>query len=258
MNKKITILLIAAFVLVECAFILPKALKADYGASIPPESSCPPDNNFNLASHLTGINKDSLLQFFPYQLYLDSSNFCNIQSIQKAIADLNTFNPADSSKNQEVIYMALTDKLAQRIEPSLKTYHPDSLLKILQWSNKFDSYKDLDTANARAYNAISGYWLGVVTNHLSAYAEVNSSLKYQFKFRYIQGLCQSRQYQPSIGDTGFEKIVLDSIDSRWSYLFQRFWFGTGWLFKLVVLLGFSLTIYGYSCIIIKHLKQVKK
>jgi hypothetical protein len=259
MNKKITILVIAAFVVVECAFILPKALHADYTMSIPSENACPISNShFTLTSYLQGVRKDSLLLSFPYELYLDSANWCDILAIQKDIAVLNAFNPGERDKNQEVIYTALTNRLAERMEPSLKTYHPDSLLRILEWSNRFDDYKDLDTANARAYNAVSGFWLGFVANHLSAYAAKNSSLKYQFKFRYLEGICQSKQFMPSIGDSGFEKIVQDSIDSKWAYLFKRFWYGTGILFKLIVFFGLATTVYGYVCIITTHLKKIQK
>jgi hypothetical protein len=189
---------------------------------------------------------------------LDSADHCDIHSLQKDIATLNSFNPGNIFQNQTVITLALTNKLSQKIEPGLKKYNPDSLLVILQWANRFNDYKDLDTTNARIYNAINSFWIGFIANQLGKYSEDDPSLKYNFKFRYIAGICQSRQYQPSIGISEPEKIILYTIDSKWPYLFQKFWVGTGITFKIIAFAGIALTLYGYICVVTILIRKIKK
>lgn len=259
MSKLFAISLLGLLFLVEAVFILSKSLKTDNALDIPPEWSCGnTKTGFDLAAHLKNLDKDSLKTSFPYQAFLDSANWCDIQCIRQDMVALNAFNPGNANQNQEILYRALTDELTAKIRASFETYHPDSLLDLLRWAGKFDDYKDVDTANARAYSAICSYWFGFVTNHLSGYAATNSSLKYQFKFRYIEGLCQTKQFDASTNESNFEKIVLDAVDSKWSYLFNKFWYSTGFLFKTVVFLGFFATVYSYIYVITKLIKLIRK
>ena len=79
-------------------------------------------------------------------------------------------------------------------------------------------------------------------------------IKYDFKFKYLVGFCQSRQFSPPIGMSSGEKIVAYVIEGKYAYLFNRFWFGTGWMFKFLLTAALAVTAYAFFCLFKVHLK----
>ncbi len=228
--------------LVYLSFII---IRTDYSSNIPQEKVCEEKPEFNLINHLGNWDKNSPLTSFPYSIYLDSVNYCDIQSIQKNLVLLDSLNPGNSSVNQHVIAIALTDSLWSKIDNSLINYNPDSLILLVQWAEKFNHYKDYDLSKAKLYRVIYKFWTNVIANQLRTYYDNKPNHKYDFKFNYLTAICQSKNLAPPIGNTDFEKIIHNLINKNFSYLFSKFWHDTGVVYKLIVLIFGSVTVYGY-------------
>lgn len=233
-------------------------LKTDYNATtLPKEETCPSPSSFCLSPSLKSINMENLKESFPYSIYLDSADWCNVNSIAKTVTNLDSINPEAQSLNREIISIALTQKLEERIKPTFVKYNPDSLISIIQWAEKFNQYQQFDKKNAKLYKVIYKYWINFVANQLGEYYQKEPKHKYDFKFQYVSSICQSKNLTPSVGNTNKEKIVAYVINKEYSYLFSRFWYGTSFVWKLVILLFLILTAYSYYCIFKLHFKKEK-
>ena len=212
------------------------------------------NNTFNLSKHLTNLNSNNILEKFPYKIYLDSANYDNIDYLKSDLLKLDSLC-SDIMLNQNVLIIALTEKLDERIKPSFKTYNPDSIISMIQWAEKFNFYADLDKTNSILYKSIYDYWMTFAVKNLDKYYKENSSTKYNFKFKYISNRCKEKKYTGAIGDNNFEKVIYSVIKKDWAYLFDRFWIGTSILYKGIIFLLVLLTLYGYICIFRFHFKK---
>lgn len=233
--------------LVVTVFIVSVIIKVDYSSTIPEEKQCAEKAYFNLQNHVKNVDKSRLREEFPYKIYLDSADYCNISSIQNHLNILYAVNP-DSRQNQKILVDALTDKLEERINSRFKKYNPDSLILMLQWVSKFKYYKDLDTNNAKFYRMVHRHWYNYVANKLGQYNDENPYLKYHFKFKYLVSTCRAQSYPPDIRSSNTAKIIDNVVNSRWAYLLKRFWDGTGLLAKLLTAAVVLFTFYSYYCV----------
>ena len=236
------------------AYLLVIIIRTDYSSNIPQESSCPKKPEFNLSRHLHSWDKSQPLTSFPYLVFLDSVNTCDIDAIQQNLSILDSINSGNSTANQHVIAIALTDSLWSQIDQSLVNYNPDSLIILVQWAERFNHYKDYDLGKAKLYRVVYKFWINIVANQLRTYYDNKPSHKYDFKFNYLTAICQSKNLAPPIGNTDFEKIIHNLINKNFAYLFSKFWHDTGIFYKLIVLMLGSLTVYGYYRIIRFHTK----
>ena len=228
-------------------FLLYKIVKVKYSSIIPEEGVCPQRAYFNLYNHISNLNKPNLKKEFPYGVYLDSADHCNISSIQADLKTLNTLNPVPK-ENQIILAKALTGTLEEKTSLKFNTYNPDSLIMLLQWVNKFNHYKDIDTANKKFYRMVHRHWYNFVSNKLGQYHDIDPDIKYDYKFKYLVSTCQSQNYPPDIKNSNTTKIIDNVINNKWAYLFKRFWDGTGVLFKLIFLGLILFTSYSYYCV----------
>jgi hypothetical protein len=246
---------LTAILAIAIVFVLYRMAKADYSVEVPVEKECPPEKSAGILRFIKQTESADVVASFPYKSFLDSSSFCNIRSIQNDLSVLDSCFKSSPNVGLEIYIKALTEKLEERISPSFVQYNPDSLIALVRWTEKFDCYKDVDELNARAYKIIYRHWMNFVSNHLGKYYEANSSIKYDFKFRYLTAICQSKKFSPPLGDSNTEKVVTNLIDQKWAYLFNRFWDGTGLVFKLLALIGLMVTLYGFFCIFKTHSKK---
>lgn len=230
-------------------------ITTDYSTNIPKEKPCSPERNFNLYSNLITIDKSNLIETFPYKTYLDSANRCDLNSISNDVAALDSVNPNEKSLNREIISIALTKKLEERIKPTFDSYNPDSLINIVQWAEKFNHYQEFDKANAKLYRVIYKHWINFVSNKLRVYYDNVPKHKYDFKFQFLVSICQSKNLSPPIGNTDKEKIIYNLIIKDYSYLFSKFWYDTSFNYKTLGLIFILITAYGYFCIIKTHFKK---
>lgn len=250
----IVVLLVAIFISLFLRFII----SVDYTTSIPVEQVCNNEKSYFIADHLKNINKTNLLDSFPYHWYVDSAGRCNINSIKKDLEVLDSVNPAGiGGDNQQILSIALTNKLEEKIKPEFEKYNPDGLIKVLQWAEKFNYYSDIEEKNATLYQVIYTYWLTFISNKLSDYYKIDQSLKYNFKFKYLNARCKEKQFGAPINNSNTEKIINNLIENNWTYLFSRFWNDSDILIKLIGLIALLVVFIPYLIIyrIIKKNKQ---
>lgn len=236
-------------------FVTFRIVNTDYSVEIPSEKECPPGNVPSILRFIQKADAADMAVSFPYDSFLDSTSFCSIRSIQNDLKIIDSCFKENPNSGKEIYIRALTEKLEERIGPSFTQYNPDSLIALIHWVGKFDVYKDLDDQNGRIYKIIFRHWMNFISNRLGKYYEDDSAIKYDFKFRYLTAICQSKKYAPPLGDSKTEKVVTNLIDSKWAYMFNRFWNGTGLKFKLLASLGLLLTLYGFFCIFKTHFKK---
>jgi len=246
---------ITAILAITLIFVLYRIVNTDYSVEIPAEKECPPGNVPSILRFIQKSNPADVAASFPYGPFLESTSFCNLRNIQNDLKIIDSCFKENPNSGREIYIKALTEKLEERISPSFIHYNPDSLITLIQWVVKFDAYKDLDDNNARIYKIIFRHWMNFISNRLGKYYEDNSAIKYDFKFRYLTAICQSKKYAPPLGDSKTEKVVTNLIDQKWAYMFNRFWNGTGPMFKLFVSLGLLVTLYGFFCIFKTHSKK---
>lgn len=227
---------------------------ADYSSNIPQERDCPPSNGFRLERYLptAGINAGNLWERFPVKDYLDSANWCNAADISRDLQQLDLVSPDSTAPNRELLARILSTDLQKRMAGVFTTYQPDSLIQILQWADRFSHYKDADLPNAKVYRVVSRHWFNLVSNRLGQLADERPSIKYDFKFKYLVAFCHAKTFSPPIGNSKKEKIINYFIEKNYSYLFNRFWNSTGWLFKLAVFLVLGLQPYAWWCVFKVH------
>jgi hypothetical protein len=238
-------------------FISFKIISIDNSSVIPEEKQCVQKPYFNLKNHIDSLNTGNLKADFPYEIYLDSANYCDIASIHKHLEILNTLN-RDAKENKKILVKALTEKLEEKIGSRFNTYQPDSIILMLNWVNKFQYYKDIDTNNLKLYRMVHRHWYNYFANKLSQYNDSDANLKYEFKFKYLLAMCQSKNYPPDIRNSSITKIIDNVVNNKWAYLFKRFWDGTGFLVKLLLSAAILFTFYSYYCVYKLHFNKGTK
>jgi hypothetical protein len=233
-------------------------LRSDDNAEIPKEMPCAASGRFNLYPHLMDKGNANLMDSFPYEIYLDSADRCDVTSISRDLISLDSVNPDNKNQNREILSIALTNKLEERLKPSFDKYNPDSLIYLVQWAEKFNQFKDFDRANAKLYRVIYKHWIQFVANKLRESYDREPKHKYDFKFQYLTSICQSKNLTPPIGNTAFEKVIYHLITKNYTYLFRKFWYDTGFLYKLAVVAFLSFTCYGYYLIVKRLFTRPKK
>jgi hypothetical protein len=245
---------ITGAVVVACAIAT-----ADYNADIPLEQRCWSNQRFELARSLAGIDPADLRQQFPCEIYLDSADWCSAEGIQADLRTLDAIRPDSALENRELLFNALTSGLEKRWEQKFSAYQPDTLISLAQWASRFYDYQEaVDENDARVFRIVSRHWFIKLSNVLSQIAEVDASVKYSFKFRYLVAVCQTKGFSPPISNSKLEKTVVYFIDQKYSYLFHRFWNSTDWKFKAIAGLGLLILLYGLVCIFRVHFLTSRK
>ena len=213
-------------------------------------------SKFRLTAYLKDVNAETLEQKFPYSIYLDSGNWQSIASIKQDIHTLDSVNHKDSSLNRKIISIALNKRLEQKTGANYTHYHADSVIKLLQWAEKFNAYAEVDPDNETLYGSIYNHWMNFIANKLTDYSNENKSIKYDFKFRYVLAQCMANQFNTSIHYSSTEKVIMDAQAGKWGYLYGRIWLLTPWYGKALAFLFLFITLYGYYSII--RLQIIKK
>ena len=153
---------ISLIILFIIIYFLALVTRVNYSEDIPIEKKIPYTAAFNLFRHLKISDHNNLRDSFPYEIYLDSANLNDVLSISLDLAIMDTFNPGNEMLNQEVLSIALTEKLENRIKSKFHEYNPDSLIRILQWAEKFNAYAEIDPARATLFGVIYNHWLNYI------------------------------------------------------------------------------------------------
>ena len=149
--------------------------------------------------------------------------------------------------NIEVLIHALTNRLETKIKDRFETFNPDSLIMISQWVNEFKVYEKIDNQNGALYGIVYDHWMGFISSQLGRHYDNDSSVKFDFKFKYLQSICESKRFAPAVGMSNVEKVVEYTLGEEYDYLFNRFWNGTGVFIKGIIIILLFTFIYMLYC-----------
>jgi len=163
---------------------------------------------------------------FPYNDYIKSRDLNNQKTLNNDLLILKGKTKSDFESNN-ILVTALTKELY----PKIWSTDLDTINQIMVWVDQLN-FKDSDIEDP-----VSLYWYNQFSSHLSNLAKLNPNSKYEFKYRYLSQRCNEKLVLVNTGNSNFEKVILNIIDQNWSYLFNRFWFSTSVLFKIILLVG---------------------
>jgi len=229
-------------------YILYAAAAANYNNKIPVEKICNKLNaEFDLEARLSEFDLSNLKDVFPYDTYLEFENYCDAEAIKRSLEKLNTINANQENINRSILIHAFTNKLEAKVATNFQEFNADSLIMILHWIDEFKTYEKIDTKNGALYGIVYEHWMGFIANRLSVYYENNPSIRFNFKFKYLQSVCQSKKFTPAVGKSNLEKVVEYTLNQEFSYLFNRLWNGTGIFIKFIFILLSSIFTYMLYC-----------
>jgi hypothetical protein len=182
-------------------------------------------NEFQLANHLTGLNKQNPSSNFAYDAYLDS---VDLTSYYKIKSDITLLDSITGNKDSVMVLMVntLTTKLEKKIHPKDTNYSLDTVIQLLHWAERFTYYGEVDVEHGIIFSVTHDYWFNFITNYLSTIYQNNNDLKYNDKFKYLLARLGAKQYYANISFDKGEKVINNIVGSKWSYLVNRFWIGT--------------------------------
>lgn len=254
MNKRILLLNIG-ILLVGLLLLTIIAVSADYSTQICPEDRCYfQGEHIPVAELLIPENGTYLLDSTSAIKYVYNAALCDIPKIRRDIYTLDSLL-GDGKTGRDIYIDLLTTQLLNRVEASTSANNLDSLTALAQWVVRLDCLKDSDPDYGRVFKVVYRYWMNYISNKLGQYFEEDSSIKHNFKFRYLCALCQSKKFSPPLGNSKIEKMIQYMTENQWMYIFNRFWYGTSILIKILALSATLLTLYGYICIFIRHFKR---
>jgi hypothetical protein len=229
-------------------------LKADYRNNVPQRKDISDVQTFDLTYRLKQRPGINMQEAFPVKDYLDSSNYENISLISADLVMMDSLNN-DESTNRRLLSEVLTAKLFEK--DSLKLAHGgiDSLYAVLQWAEKFGACAEIDKQNRILYQSIASYWLTYISNRLSKISAEKPSEKYKFSFRYLLARCDEMKFTAGVKVTEMEKVVDNLTRNKWAHLVSASWNQTSILQKILFLVIFLITLFGYYLIVLKFLKK---
>lgn len=225
--------------------------KANNNSYIPEQKYVDENCNFNLQSKIAYATQQNIINSFPYEEYLTPSNIQNITCIKSSLIILDSITK-DPTISQQILFATLTDSLAQKNYLIYNTYKPDSLIRLMQWVEKFQYYAEIDEKNKLLFRAIYDYWLTFISDKLTNYVKENPAIKFEFKFKFLVAKCSERRYNIGVKVTSTEKVIDNIIRSKWGHLFDASWNQASILQKTLFALLLIIFLYGIYCIILKH------
>jgi len=256
-NKYKYLFLIIIVVNVILAGLIVPQLINDKQVMLPAENNNSAGKTIDFKFTTVGINKDSYKTQFPYSLYLNSSNYQEVKTLQKDLVALDSLIQ-DKWIVREFILNVLTDSLNNRIFKVSAKANLDSLNSILQWAEKFKYYGEADPIyeNQILFNSIHSYWLEKISKHLSEYSEKNENAKFNFQFRYLTAKCNEKRYNVSVKVSSVEKVIQNVLENKWAHLFEASWNQASLNQKILIFMLLFITLVSYV-LTIKYLLKFK-
>lgn len=204
---------------------------------------------------LDTISAEQILIKFPVNHYLNYSNYKDIDKLSFDLDVVDSTFEAPILITESLFYSILADSLMASFKSEFSSYKPNFLLSRLNWAREYLIYSEVYPARRVLFKAIYSSWMDKISNSLSVYLENNPNLKHQFSFKYLHTQCSLANYQIPLGLSKSEKIVDNLVQGKYKYIWDRFWFSTGWLPKIIVfffLCATSLCYYWTLKSLVKH------
>jgi hypothetical protein len=244
MKRKTIFNIVGTVTIVFTMVVLVKIAGTDFSDNIPQREVNQELSEFPLKAHLTVDSTKDIFITFPYKLYLDSANLCNINAIRNDLAAMDSVNDNQRS-NRITLSHALTKGRAELINKKYTEFQPDSLLILMQWAEQFDYYAQFDADNDVFYRSVYTYWFNFVTSKLEEYSKENPSLKYDFRFKYLANRCKEKKFNAALEVPSTEKVWENLLYNKWGHLWEASWNQSSWLQKIAVMLILSCTFFGF-------------
>lgn len=249
--------ILSAVLILLILTIMYLGLKPDQNDFPPPqtweESS---EHNIDINEWVKGIPKDSILARFPYSQYLDAVDMIDLKSITRDIQIMDTVT-GDHFTSLSIFIIAYTDSLLPRLSKKISVFNGDTLSLFMMDLEGFKYYARMPGPNQDFYSAIHQYWMSNLSNSLDNYTQIEPNLKYNFKYRFLAAKCRENKYGVAPRVTESEKIINNIADSKWNYLYQRFW-SIPLEKRLFIFFLISLTVIVYVISFFCIIKKIKK
>ncbi len=207
---------------------------------------------FDVHNSFHNLNSNNISVAFPYKSYLDSASWWNFKTIQSTFSELENIRKIDHDTVNLVLRNCLVDSLLSNWNYN----NIDSLELLLIILEKYQNYAEASIELSNFFNEVADNYGVFVAENLTELAENNKNLKSTFKFNYVRQHSKCLTYPPNIGLNNSEKVILNISQGNFSYLWGRFWNGTSFIFKSLIvtpmLLVLIFFIYGFILIIQKH------
>jgi hypothetical protein len=196
---------------------------------------------------ITGdIDESDLSRYFPYKIFLEERKNASIHIIRWDKLLLDRKYPNRSNENNRLLSKAYTDSLFENEKSAFSAYNPDYLINLLQWTESFRYAALIDEENEILYASIFDFWLNKITSNLVSYSTENVSIKYDFKYRYLESKCTEYGFTFGTKVSSLEKVIYNIVDSNWMHLFDASWNQSSILQKIIFLLILIITCFGYG------------
>lgn len=225
-------------------------------------SNIPAQDTFDFKNYLTSADSENVANKFPYKAYLKTERYKDPAALKNDLDGLDMIFPMnkESGDNLSAMFNAITDTLFLNKKEKLTQYQPDDLIKILQWGEALKYGAVYDSNNKLFFNAVSDYWLNLLSQKLNEFSKKTPDLKYAYKFRYMKSRLEEGSYIIASVVTPLEKIGLNINQNKWGHLFQASWNQTSSIQKIGFIIFILLTAFCYiyvffSLIIKKKMKN---
>lgn len=180
-----------------------------------------------------GIPMDPLPEELPVKGYFEGDCLPDISSIVREIRRLKARMPASEPPLEGIYQQLLTTGLLQHRQPDRS-----ELTAWVRWAAGFKETQGvLEDDLARSFRAIHFFWFTRINGYITEWVAADEAFKYSFDYRFAEKIMARDKFYLSTSKTAVEKIIQYLGEQRYGYLLNRFWYGTGALFKVGLVIG---------------------
>ncbi len=215
-------------------------------------------NSFDIKPYLNSLKTTNINESFPFNIFIDSLELSDLNSIKNVTALLDSFVPNNRYENTKVIVRALTEKLEAKFNQTAQFENLDTLFNIIHWANRFQNYQYFDTENSILYTVVYKHWINFVANRLELYNQKYPEHKFDTKFQLLIHTCASKKFTPAVNMSKQEKVVYNISQNKIAYLINRLILNTSLLLKFLIITFITVTLFSYYITALQLIKLFKK
>jgi hypothetical protein len=203
------------------------------------------------------IQMDSVEKIFTYEYNYDNIDL--ISRITDRIISQNSENQLNLLQQFSTILNDnnFTCKVNSSSENTL-----DTLFAAYTWANNFKTISVVSTGNKKVFNqVIYDYWMTEIVRNLETIVDLKPSLGYSIKFKVLRSLCEASNYSPTVKTSSIDKVLYNTENSRFNYIFGRFYLVFGNLGIFLAASMFIITLVSYLLLFIQiktYFKNAKR